>query len=318
MNIFSKEMLMSSEESSEECTLTVITNPSNATCVLTYNGQSYTTKTLEVPIGAVVSYSISYTGYNTQTGSWTINNNVTKTITLVQTTYTLTVVTTPSAATCTITYDGVAHSGKTATVLAGTVISYSITHATYGTTTGSFTMNKDRTLTATGTSTSTDTTHNWTRPKLSKNGTMGGTSYACSCDTNYNANWQAWEVFDDDSSNNGWMSGAGHAYGHVIYYTPTAIKLTQATAKAYGVYGFTQFTIYGSNNNSSYTQLVTTTGTHYQNGSTKTLTSSKTGTYKYFKFYFKNDYYVAAISAITFKGTYTTSSTTYSWEKTVT
>ena len=318
MTIFSYEMLMANTAPTT-CILTVVTTPANATCVLTYNGESYTTKTLEVPVGATVSYSISYTGYNTQTGSWTINSDVTKTITLAQTTYTLTVTTTPSNATCTLTYDGVAHTAKTATVVTGTVISYSVTHSTYGTTTGSLTMSRDRTLTCTGTSNTTTTTHNWTRPKLSKNGTLGGSSCACSCDTYYNANWQPWEVFDDNSSNNGWMSGSNHLYGHVIYYTPTAINLTQATAKAYGVYGFTQFTIYGSNNNSSYTQLVTTTGTHYQNGSTKTLTSSKTGTYKYFKFYFKNDGdWVVAISAITFKGTYTTSSTTYSWEKTVT
>ena len=55
--------------------------------------------------------------------------------------YTLTVVTDPVSATCTLTANGVSSSAKTLTVDAGTVISYSVYHATYGTTTGNITMN---------------------------------------------------------------------------------------------------------------------------------------------------------------------------------
>ena len=235
-----------------------------------------------------------------------------------ETKYTLTVVTTPAAATCTLTYDGVAHTAKTATVPKGTVISYSINHSTYGTTTGSATMNQDRTLTCTGTSDTTTTTHNWTRPKLSKNGTMGGSSCAASCDTVYSSTYAAWEAFDDvtGSAQDGWLSGVAKQQGYLIYYTPTAIKLTQATAMALGPYGWDTWNIYGSNNNSSFTTLVTSSGTLYRNDQTKTLTSSKTGTYKYFKFYFERTGTVVGIKNITFKGTYTTSSTTYSWTKT--
>lgn len=65
--------------------------------------------------------------------------------------YTLTVVTSPASATCTLTYDGTSYSTKQVTVKAGTVVSYSVYHSTYGTTSGSVTMNRDKILTCTGT-----------------------------------------------------------------------------------------------------------------------------------------------------------------------
>lgn len=71
-------------------TLTVTTSPANATCVLTYDGVAHTAKTATVKSGTVVSYSVSYSGYTTQTGSWTVTENTTKSITLTAL-YTLTV-----------------------------------------------------------------------------------------------------------------------------------------------------------------------------------------------------------------------------------
>lgn len=70
-------------------TLTVTTSPANATCVLTYDGVAHTAKTATVKEGTVVSYSVSYSGYTTQTGSWTITSNTTKSITLSLVQYTV-------------------------------------------------------------------------------------------------------------------------------------------------------------------------------------------------------------------------------------
>ncbi len=70
--------------------------------------------------------------------------------------YTLNVVFTPSdaqSATCTLTYDGQAHSATSATAEAGTVITYSISDTKYGSATGTVTMDSDKTLTCTGTTT---------------------------------------------------------------------------------------------------------------------------------------------------------------------
>ena len=73
--------------------------------------------------------------------------------------YTLTVSTNPASATCTLTYDGHSYSSKTATVDEGTVISYSVYHSTYGTTTGNITMDSDKTLTCEGTYSTGATTY---------------------------------------------------------------------------------------------------------------------------------------------------------------
>ena len=67
----------------KECNLTVVTSPSNATCVLTYDGTNYTTKTLTVLEGSTVSYNCSYTSdYTTASGSWLITEDTTKNVTV--------------------------------------------------------------------------------------------------------------------------------------------------------------------------------------------------------------------------------------------
>ena len=58
-------------------TLTVTTNPSSATCTLTYNGNSYSSKTANVPIGTTISYSIYHSTYGTTTGTVTMDKNKT-------------------------------------------------------------------------------------------------------------------------------------------------------------------------------------------------------------------------------------------------
>ena len=69
-------------------TLTVVTSPANATCVLTVNGIQYTTKSLKVKKGTVVNYSVSYTDTTTKTGSITMDSD--KTLTFTRTYYTST------------------------------------------------------------------------------------------------------------------------------------------------------------------------------------------------------------------------------------
>lgn len=85
MNIHSKELLIGETK----CTLTVVTTPSNATCVLTVNGIQYTTKSLEVKKGTVVNYSVSYSNTTTKTGSVTMNSNKTLTFTRTYSTSTI-------------------------------------------------------------------------------------------------------------------------------------------------------------------------------------------------------------------------------------
>ena len=64
--------------------------------------------------------------------------------------YTLTVVTSPASATCTLTYRGKTYNTKTLEIRKGETVSYSIHHSTYGTTTGTILMDSNKTLTCVG------------------------------------------------------------------------------------------------------------------------------------------------------------------------
>lgn len=174
--------------------LTVITSPANADCRLYYNGEYYYQKTLTVEYGATVSYYVyGVTGYGTKSGSWTITSTTTETVELSPILYTLTVSTNPSNATCTLTYGGSSYSSKSATVASGTVINYSVYHSTYGTTTGSITMNSNKTLTCTGASSTTSKYQLDSdlqilgSPSITSDGLMTNISASNYVDTNYAA-----------------------------------------------------------------------------------------------------------------------------------
>lgn len=64
--------------------------------------------------------------------------------------YTLTIVTNPAAATCTLTINSIQYVTKSKKVKEGTVVSYSVYHSTYGTKTGSITVDSNITLTFIG------------------------------------------------------------------------------------------------------------------------------------------------------------------------
>lgn len=63
---------------------------------------------------------------------------------------TLTVITDPASATCTLTYKGRSYSTKSLKVKEGDTVSYSVYHSTYGTTSGTIVMDTDKTLRCTG------------------------------------------------------------------------------------------------------------------------------------------------------------------------
>ena len=236
---------------------------------------------------------------------------------------TLTVSTNPASATCTLTYGGNSYSSKTATVKKGTIISYSVYHSTYGTTTGSIVMDANKILTCTGTSNTSYTEYGWTRPTLSSNGSMGGSSNACySPDTMVNNNFAPYEAFNGtwSTSNDGFTVTKSQKSATLYYYTPTAIRPAEFKIEGYGNYGFSSVAVSGSNDNSSYTSLTSYSGSIVNLWNQKILQSSTSNYYKYFKFYFTttSSTYSVGISEIEFSGYYQTSSTTYSWTETIT
>lgn len=64
---------------SSNVNLTVVTTPADATCTLTYGGQSYSSKTATVGAGTVIDYSVYHSTYGTQTGSVVMDSDKTLT-----------------------------------------------------------------------------------------------------------------------------------------------------------------------------------------------------------------------------------------------
>lgn len=117
-------------------TFTINPTPSNAT--VTINGVN--TKTVTVEDGTTISWSVSASGYVSQSGSLTLTDDTTKTVTLVQN-FTFTINPTPSNATVTI--NGATR--KTITAAKGTAITWSVSASGYVTQSGSLTLTANTT-----------------------------------------------------------------------------------------------------------------------------------------------------------------------------
>lgn len=237
--------------------------------------------------------------------------------------YTLKVVTTPTAASCTLTYNGVGYNVKTLTVPEGSVISYYIYDTTYGKTTGSITMNRDKTLTAKGVKNEEIVEVTWSQPKLTANGTIGGKKFAVEADGEYTGNNKAFHAFDNNAStfwrSTPWLPKS------ITFYNPNPLKVTNLkiyNANKYEPY-IVDYVVYGSNNNSSWTKLTSGTNTNYTIGSSWNISmSSNKSYYKYYKIKTETcrtsggQYAIIAECKIT--ATTKTTKTTYTWEKSVT
>lgn len=238
------------------------------------------------------------------------------------TTYTLTVSLNPASATCTLTYDGVAHTATSATVSAGTIISYSVSHSTYGTTTGTITMDADKTLTCTGTYSTSETQTSWSSPTISSNGTLGGSSFAVYA-SSAAANYPAYYAFDGTTSNEWSAVRVADLPIDYIFYSPTAVKvstiyITNSASRNY----FKSGSVYGSNNNSGYSTLVSSwSNSNSTVLSTWSISVNSSTAYKYYKIVFStwsSGTYAPRCAEISASGTKTTTSYTYYWNTSVT
>ena len=231
--------------------------------------------------------------------------------------YTLTVNTDPSSATCTLTYDGVAHTEKSAEVKEGTVISYSIYHSTYGTTTGSITMNSNKTLTCNGTYSTSETESSWSNPILSANGTIGGSSFAVYASSVYSTSYQAYHAVDGGTT---YWRGTSPCYWE--WYTPnpskpTYLTLTALTSAKNGYYQAVAFDVQYSTNNSSWTTLYS----HNNSSRPKTVSISlnPSTACKYWRINITSGAIANAViyPTISISGKQVVTSNTYYWDKSI-
>lgn len=238
--------------------------------------------------------------------------------------YTLTVTTSPASATVTLTYDGVSHNETSATVDEGTVIQYSVYQSTYGTTTGSITMDRNKTLSCTGTYSTSTTDVVWNRPNLSSDGTVGGSSFACYADSEYSS-YYAYKAFDGNITNAGSWISTNTTYPHyLVFYSPTPIKISnlQIYNRPSGSYVPKDYTLYGSNTGSSWTFLTSGTNTVSGGGSSWYIYPSSSSYYKYYKFeatsHISGSGYYILVCEMLINAVYQQTSYTYYWDTSIT
>lgn len=239
---------------------------------------------------------------------------------------TLTVSTSPVAATCTLTYNNVQYSTKTLSVPKGSTIAYSIYHSTYGTTSGSIIMDDDKTLTCTGTSGSSYTEVTWIRPNLTSNGTIGSSTFAVSTTRPYNS-YPVYIAFDgiDNQNKSGCFSYSYSEGAQVTLYTSTPIKLKSFTWVVHksGTQNQTAnyIDVYGGNSQSSYTLLNSFTNDVVSPaGSTFTKNVNSTQYYRYHRLDVSKNYSQGYMYCreLYLNATYQSPTTTYYWNTSIT
>lgn len=144
----------------------------------------------------------------------------------------------------------------------------------------------------------------WTRPNLSANGSMGGTSFAVSVDNIYDGNYPAWKAVDGNTTtgDNCWASGTNGFPHWYAFYNPDPLKVTQLQImnRVYtaSYANIQNYQIQISDNGSSWTTIYTGTNSNNTSGSTWTINLSSVNykPSKYFRIYITsrlgNDSYV--------------------------
>lgn len=126
----------------------------------------------------------------------------------------------------------------------------------------------------------------WTRPNLSANGTIGGSSFACTAINAYSGK-EAYKAFDSAMDTN-WEVINNTAFPHWIeWYNPNALKITQIViVNGYWVpgnyyYFIDKWKLQASKDGDTWIDITSGTAPLYQD---LTIPISNTNFYKYWKF----------------------------------
>ncbi len=120
----------------------------------------------------------------------------------------------------------------------------------------------------------------WTQPILTANGAMGGNSFAVACDI-AESSYPAYKAFNGSASDFCSLS-----LGNIDIYNPTKLNVTQIAIanRSDGDNSITGYTIYGSNDYSSWTSILTGTNDVISSGSNWNIDlSSNSNSYKFYR-----------------------------------
>lgn len=144
----------------------------------------------------------------------------------------------------------------------------------------------------------------FTRPNLTANGTLGGTTFAVSASSEDSSSYRAFRAVDNNTSSY-WSASTSSAYYY--FYNPnplcvTALTTTWAYKITYIKYNSTSYlNIAGSNDNSTWTNI---SYTATQGSTTKILqiNLANSNYYKYYRIYLTNSYGQFALYELNIEG----------------
>lgn len=132
-----------------------------------------------------------------------------------------------------------------------------------------------------------ETEFDFVTPTLSSNGTMGGDTFAVQAIAERDSNYYAYKMFDGNTSTN-WCAYAAAFTGAVwfTFYNPIPLKVSTILCHGYingtSGYNIRSGTVYGGNDNSSWTDVCTYSGL---SGANATITVNSHTYYNYYKVY---------------------------------
>ena len=131
---------------------------------------------------------------------------------------------------------------------------------------------------------SSATISNFSRPNLSANGTMGGNSFAVSCDSSVSGYSAYYAV--DGNTDYLWMVNNTNSICKYTFYNPIPLKVSQIiNYYTSTTYSASNFIIEGSNDNQNWTEIGTYT---VSKTLTQTIPVNSTRYYKYHRITYKN------------------------------
>jgi len=209
----------------EQHTFTIAATPNDAT--VTINGQTRTSITADY--GTAITWSVAKTGYVTQTGSYSLTQDHTETVTLVLEQFTFTIV--PDPADAVVVINNETRSAITADY--GTVITWEVSKTDYNTETGSYTLTQDHTENVTLSPAGVTITFNKgaASVKLVVNGEYLGTDAATHEVTFAPGTTVNWEAYRAGSNAGNKSSGYATKKGTLVADVSQSVNVSLSTAK---------------------------------------------------------------------------------------
>lgn len=124
----------------------------------------------------------------------------------------------------------------------------------------------------------------YNRSNVSSDGTFGVDNLSVQVDSTYGSSYPAWKVFDGVTNSGYWMSNGNSSHWIKWYHAiPVKISKLKIFNGDYSTYTIRTYTLYGSNDNSSWVELTSGTNSNTSDWSGWNINVNSNNAYNYYK-----------------------------------